>query len=330
MLDDLVHMECPILNTKYFDRLAMLRFIQWNIETWATRSDTAAAIALFRCRSIAAKELTKYFIRCCTFGVVLIQTGYFKTKVDRTVSFSMTAYLGPLRTRYTCEASEAGDASQSYAWIYLRGAQGKTWSWGDFVVHAQVTAYVKLSERAQPDNTRASRKTTKGRAFVVYLSHKDMNAHLLASNMDSPRDMDDSEIPESEILDDTYKLESALETLLDHRGATILVCQGEVLATHRVKTWLSEVPVIYSRAPPVHAFDSERSLLAILNNTPHIPADVAGDAPTLDPGEYCKWLLDTYRKGQRSKDKEASKQRSVYWHQMRQDPRHEPEDCIDF
>ncbi|KAK0481135.1 hypothetical protein EDD18DRAFT_1468249 [Armillaria luteobubalina] len=166
--------------------------------------------------------------------------------------------------------------------------------------------------------------------------------------MDSPHDMDDWEILGSEILADTYELvneigfdnvrmmwESALKTSLDHRGTIMLVYQGEVLDAHlavtdRVNAWLSKVPVVRSRAPHVHAFDSERRLLAILNNTPHIPASAPDDAPTLDPGEYRRWLRDARLKGQRSKDKEASRERNVRWHQMRQDPHHDPEDWADF
>ncbi len=43
-----------------------------------------------------------------------------------------------------------------------------------------------------------------------YTSHKVMNTHLLASNMDSLRNMEDWEIPVSEIQDYTYKLVSTI------------------------------------------------------------------------------------------------------------------------
>ncbi|KAK0209554.1 hypothetical protein IW262DRAFT_1468812 [Armillaria fumosa] len=52
------------------------------------------------------------------------------------------------------------------------------------------------------------------------------------------------------------------------------------------------------------------------------------DAPILDPDEY-KWLHDTL-KAQRSKDKEALRERNIRWHQMREHPHHEPENCTDF
>lgn len=94
-------------------------------------------------------------------------------------------------------------------------------------------------------------------------------------------------------------------------------------------TWRSRVPVMQSHALPIHPFDFEHPLLTIRNDAPHIPADIAGDAPTLEPGEYRGWLLDTLRT-QHSKDKEASKKRTVRWHEVRQDPRHEPEDWADF
>ncbi|KAK0481133.1 hypothetical protein EDD18DRAFT_1336925 [Armillaria luteobubalina] len=129
----------------------------------------------------------------------------------------------------------------------------------------------------------------------------------LTSNTDSPRNTGDWEILGSEIIGDTYELigdigfdnvrmmwESALKYSLDHREAMMLVYQGEVLDAHlavtdRVNAWLNKVPVVHNRAPPVHVFDSERRLLAILNNTPHIPVGAPDDAPTLDPDEYCKW-----------------------------------------
>ncbi len=88
-----------------------------------------------------------------------------------------------------------------------------------------------------------------------------MNTHLLASNMDLPRNMEDWEVPVSEIRDWIYTLvsttvysrgspliatsqvdifgfdnvrmlrERALETSPDHRGAMMLAYEGEVLVS---------------------------------------------------------------------------------------------------
>ncbi|KAK0461495.1 hypothetical protein IW261DRAFT_1428532 [Armillaria novae-zelandiae] len=136
----------------------------------------------------------------------------------------------------------------------------------------------------------------------------------------------------------------ALETPLDHRRAMLLVYQGEVLnwrahweqryhvaVTRRVTAWRSSVPVVQSHLPPVHPFDWEQRLLAILDNRQYSPADVPDDAPTLDAGEYEQWLKMTLIKRQRHHDKEASsKERNIHWHQMWQDLHHEPEDWADF
>ncbi len=145
--------------------------------------------------------------------------------------------------------------------------------------------------------------------------------------------------------------ERALETSLDHRGAMMLAYEGEVLVseskcimnwrahweqnnhvavTERVTAWRSTVTVAGNHAPPVHPFDSEQCLLAILTDRPYIPLDVPGDTPTLDPREYDRWFLLTLLGKPRYDDKNASKERNVRWHQMRQDSYHEPEDWADF
>ncbi len=204
-----------------------------------------------------------------------------------------------------------------------------------------------------------------------------MNTHLLASNMDSPRDMEDWEAPVSEIRDWTYTLVSttaysngsppiarsqidafgfenvrmlrmrALENSLDQRGAMMLAYEGKVLVselnwrahweqnnhvavTERVTVWRNTVTVARSHAPPVHLFDSEQRLLAILNDRPYIPPDIPDDAPTLDTHDYDRWFLLTLLGKPRYDDKKASKERNIRWHRMRQDPHHEPEDWADF
>ncbi len=88
-----------------------------------------------------------------------------------------------------------------------------------------------------------------------------MNTHLLASNIDLPRDMEDWEVPASEIWDWTYTLvsttvysrgspliatsqidvfgfenvrmlrERALKNPLDQRGVMMLAYEGEVLVS---------------------------------------------------------------------------------------------------
>ncbi|KAK0209532.1 hypothetical protein IW262DRAFT_1302243 [Armillaria fumosa] len=75
--------------------------------------------------------------------------------------------------------------------------------------------------------------------------------------------------------------------------------------------WRSRVPVVQSHALPVHPFDLEQRLLAILDGMPYIPADTADDGPTLDAHEYEQWLQMTFSKEQRCHDKEASKERNT-------------------
>ncbi|SJL13986.1 uncharacterized protein ARMOST_17438 [Armillaria ostoyae] len=160
--------------------------------------------------------------------------------------------------------------------------------------------------------------------------------------------MEDWEVPVSEIRDYTYKLidlfgfenvtafrNRAMENPLNEREAMMLAYEGEVLNNHvavteRVAAWKSEISVVQSHAPPVHPFDSEQRLLAILNNTPYVPPDIPDDAPTLDPREYDRWLLLTLLGKPRYDDKKASKERNIRWHHMRQDPHREPEDWADF
>ncbi|PBK62453.1 hypothetical protein ARMSODRAFT_964143 [Armillaria solidipes] len=143
----------------------------------------------------------------------------------------------------------------------------------------------------------------------------------------------------------------AMETPLNEREAMMLAYEGEVLVsesnslqnwrahweqnnrvavTERVAAWKSEISVVQSHAPPVHPFDSEQRLLAILNNSPYIPPDIPDDAPTLDPREYDRWFLLTLLGKPRYDDKKASKERNIRWHRMRQDPHREPEDRVDF
>ncbi|KAK0221166.1 hypothetical protein EDD85DRAFT_1028387 [Armillaria nabsnona] len=166
--------------------------------------------------------------------------------------------------------------------------------------------------------------------------------------MDFPRDMEDWEVPVSEIRDWTYTLidvfgfenvrmlrERALENSLDQRGAMMLAYEGEVLNNHvavadRVTAWRNTVTVARSHAPPVHLFDSEQRLLAILNDRPYIPPDIPDDAPTLDAHDYDRWFLLTLLGKPRYGDRKASKERNIRWHRIRQDPHHEPEDWADF
>ncbi|KAK0196254.1 hypothetical protein F5146DRAFT_1133750 [Armillaria mellea] len=153
--------------------------------------------------------------------------------------------------------------------------------------------------------------------------------------MDSPHGLQDWEVPGSEVWDYTYKLGEGLETSLDHGEAMMLVYHGEVLSEHlaiheQVTAWRSQISVAHSHAPPVHPFDSECRLLAILNDAPYILPDIPDDAPTQDRTEYKRWLVDTLLGQQRRNDKKASRGRSISWHYMRQDPCHEPEDCMDF
>ncbi|SJL13959.1 uncharacterized protein ARMOST_17411 [Armillaria ostoyae] len=167
--------------------------------------------------------------------------------------------------------------------------------------------------------------------------------------MDSPRDMEDWEVPVSEIRDWTYTLASttidlpglgnvtafrnrAMKIPLNERELMMLAYEGEVLmtVTERVTAWRSAITVARSHAPPVHPFDSEQRLLAILNNMPYIPPNVPDDAPTLDAHDYDRWFLLTLLGKPRYDDKKASKERNIRWHRMRQDPHHEPEDWADF
>ncbi|PBK62477.1 hypothetical protein ARMSODRAFT_980741 [Armillaria solidipes] len=155
--------------------------------------------------------------------------------------------------------------------------------------------------------------------------------------------MEDREVPVSEIRDWTYKLlrERALETSLDQSDAMLLAYEGEVLnwrphweqnnhvaVTDRVTAWRSTIAVAQSHTLPVHPFDSEQPLLAILNNRPYVPPDALDNAPTLDTRDD-RWFLLTLRKP-RYDDKKKSRKRNIRRHYVRQDPHHEPEDWVDF
>ncbi|KAK0433264.1 hypothetical protein EV421DRAFT_2023595 [Armillaria borealis] len=85
---------------------------------------------------------------------------------------------------------------------------------------------------------------------------------------------------------------------------------GDAPFVTRSETWRSKISVTQSYASPVHAFDSEQRLLAILNNTPYIP-DAPGDALTLDAHDYDRWFLLTLLGKPRHEDKKASKERNT-------------------
>ncbi|KAK0468888.1 hypothetical protein IW261DRAFT_1426082 [Armillaria novae-zelandiae] len=146
-------------------------------------------------------------------------------------------------------------------------------------------------------------------------SHKVMNTHLLASNMDWARDQEDWEVPVSETRVWTYTLGSPLIATsqinlfgvgnvaawrkrvmgypMYERDAMMLAYEGEVLnwrahwkqrdhvaVTERVTTWRSQILVIQGHALPVHPFESEQRFLASLNNPPYTPSDGPDDALT--------------------------------------------------
>ncbi|KAK0481158.1 hypothetical protein EDD18DRAFT_1359920 [Armillaria luteobubalina] len=166
--------------------------------------------------------------------------------------------------------------------------------------------------------------------------------------MNSPHDSEDGDVAESEIRDwiyiliDLFGIEDvgdftvrAMGDPMYERDAMILAYGGEVLRDHvvvtkRVTAWRNSIPVVQSHGPPVHPFDSEQRSLAIPDGTLYILADSPDNAPTLDASEYEQWLQMAVSKQQRRHDKEASKERDLRWHQMRQDPHREPEDWVDL
>ncbi|KAK0446966.1 uncharacterized protein EV420DRAFT_1714433 [Desarmillaria tabescens] len=120
-------------------------------------------------------------------------------------------------------------------------------------------------------------------------------------------------------------------------------CEGEVLRTHwewknhsaivvRVTACRNNIPIVPSHAPPIHPFDSHRSLLAILNNKPYVPGEIPKDAPTLRTGEYIRWFLLTLLGNFRYDDRKAWEEREVFWRrvQLQHDPHTEPDDWEDF
>ncbi|KAK0221097.1 hypothetical protein EDD85DRAFT_983313 [Armillaria nabsnona] len=189
-------------------------------------------------------------------------------------------------------------------------------------------------------------------------NHKVTNIHSLAFNMDLPHDMEDWEVPVSEIRDWTYTLGSpliatsqidlfgfgnvtafrsrAMENPLSQREAMMLAYEGEVLnwrahwgqnnhvaVTEHVTAWRSAITVAQSHVSPVHPFDSQKRLLAILNRL-YVPHKAPDGAPTLDTSEYDQRFLLTFLGKPRYDDKKASKEQNIRWHRMRQDPHHKP------
>ncbi|KAK0466517.1 hypothetical protein IW261DRAFT_1426861 [Armillaria novae-zelandiae] len=146
----------------------------------AKRTDVAEVIVFLRDRSIAAKQLTTHFIRCCTFGRALleplkadkIQMICFETKADGLCPSAIADD--------TCEASEVDVTPQSPSSV----------------------RDISVARESQPGRGEISCTSNGPRQT----NHKKMNSHLLASQMDLLRDIVDLEIPVSEIRDDTYKL----------------------------------------------------------------------------------------------------------------------------
>ncbi|SJL13969.1 uncharacterized protein ARMOST_17421 [Armillaria ostoyae] len=167
--------------------------------------------------------------------------------------------------------------------------------------------------------------------------------------MDSPSDMEDWEVPVSEIRDYTYKLidlfgfeyvtafrNRAIETPLNEREAMMLAYEGEVLVKqsrsgHRTRCSLEERDICRTESC---AACTPLRLRATLARDPEQhavrPSRHPDDAPTLDTREYDRWFLLTVLGKPRHDDKKVSKERNVPWHYMCQDPHHELEDCVDF
>ncbi|KAK0475989.1 hypothetical protein EDD18DRAFT_1115656 [Armillaria luteobubalina] len=178
--------------------------------------------------------------------------------------------------------------------------------------------------------------------------------------MNSPHDSEDGDVAESVIRDwiyifmnttiDLFGIEDAgaftvraMGDPMYERDTMILAYRGEILnwrthweqrdhvaVTERVTAWRSIIPVVQSHGPPVHPFNPEQRSLTTLDSASYVLADTPDDVPTLNAREYEQWLQMTVSKQQRRHDKEASKERDLRWHQMRQDRRHEPEDWVDF
>ncbi|PBK62468.1 hypothetical protein ARMSODRAFT_980734 [Armillaria solidipes] len=196
-----------------------------------------------------------------------------------------------------------------------------------------------------------SEKKTKAASGLVicnYNGHKVTNTYLSTSNMSSPRDTEDWEVPASEIREWTYTLidlfgyenvlyfrDKAMESPLNERAVMLLACEGEVLRNHtavcdRVTAWRNNVTVVPSHAPPIHPFDSHRRVFSFLNDEPYNPGEAPDDAPTLDAGDYERWLLLTVLGKPRHDDRKASEGRNILWRLVHHDPRTEPYDWEDF
>ncbi|KAK0433246.1 hypothetical protein EV421DRAFT_1741695 [Armillaria borealis] len=196
-----------------------------------------------------------------------------------------------------------------------------------------------------------SEKKTKAASGLVicnYNGHKVTNTYLTTSNMSSPRDTEDWEVPVSEIREWTYTLielfgygsalsfrDKAMESPLNERAVMLLACEGEVLRNYaavsdRVTAWRNNVTVVPSHAPSIHPFDSHRRVFSFLNSEPYTPGEAPDDAPTLDAGDYERWLLLTVLGKPRHDDRKASEGRNILWRLVHHDPRTEPYDWEDF
>ncbi|KAK0468877.1 hypothetical protein IW261DRAFT_1013936 [Armillaria novae-zelandiae] len=167
-----------------------------------------------------------------------------------------------------------------------------------------------------------------------------MNTRLLASNMNLPPNTEDWKVPVSEIRDRTHTLIDLFgignvrafrhSAMGYERDAMIIAYKGEILIKHvavteRVTAWRSQIPVARSHAQPVHP-----CLLAVLDDTPYIPANTLDDVLTLDVCGYEQRLQVISQEEDRRHDKEASKEHNVHWHQMRQNLQHKPKNWADF
>ncbi|KAK0435559.1 hypothetical protein EV421DRAFT_2022507 [Armillaria borealis] len=193
-------------------------------------------------------------------------------------------------------------------------------------------------------------KAASGLVICNYDGYKVTNTNLLPSNITSPREMEDWEVPVSEIRSWTYTLievfgfetvvafrNRAIESPLDERGALLLACEGEVLrqrnhaaVSDRVTAWRNNVAVVLSHAPPIHPFDSHRRVFSFLYDEPYTPGEAPDNAPTLDIREYDRWFLLTLLGKPRYDDRKASEEQKILWRLVHHDPHTEPDDWEDF
>ncbi|KAK0209504.1 hypothetical protein IW262DRAFT_1468758 [Armillaria fumosa] len=193
-------------------------------------------------------------------------------------------------------------------------------------------------------------KAASGLLICNYNGHKVTDTNFPPSNITAHREMDDWEVPVSEIRSWIYSLieywgfdtvvrfrNRALEGPLHERSVQLFACEREVLENHaaandHIRAWRNNVVVVPSYSPPIHPFDAHRHVFAFFNDEPYTPGEAPNDVPPLRAliHEYDRWFLLTLLRKFRYDDREASEGRNILWRLVHHDPYTEPYDCEEF